>query len=381
MPDVVVAAGVDAARDLDLQRPDVALPVEVGEGLGDPLRHRDRPRRRQRAVVHARAGDDVGDQPDVRRREPRLPQPRVDRRQVPPRHVRQDDVLLVADAQLVVGVLLGEIGEQPHLLGGRVARRAADRLQRHRDDGVVRHPVRGDVGVDPGAQARRRPAAAAAASGLERRRREGRLDLGEERRVDRPHLRPALRERRLDLLAHRRRCPPRARGSSAAPCTCCRAGRAGCRSCRIASRYGSRSAFGRNSRTVLRDHRRPPEAAADHHLVARSRPPRCGSMRSPMSCERITARSCAAPVMPILNLRAEPVELRMVGRPLPDQLRRRPRILDLVGGRAGEMVGGHVADAVAAGLDRVHLDVRQRLEDVGHVAQLRPVELDVRAGW
>ena len=138
--------------DLDLQRPDVALPVEIGEGLGDLLGDRDRARRRERAVVHARAGDDVGDEPDVRRREPRRLEPRVDRRQVPARHVRQDDVLLVADAQLVVGVLLGEIGEDAHLLGRRVARGAADRLQRDGDDRVVRQPVRGDVGVDPGAQ-------------------------------------------------------------------------------------------------------------------------------------------------------------------------------------------------------------------------------------
>ena len=100
-------------------------------------------------------------------------------------------------------------------------------------------------------------------------------------------------------------------------------------------------------------------------------------MRRPMSCERITARSWAAPVMPTLNLRAEPVELRMVGRPLADQLGRRARILDLVGRGAGEMVGGDVADAVAAGLDRVHVDVGQRLEDVRHVPELRPVELDV----
>ena len=155
-PDVVVAAGVDAARDLDLQRPDVALPVEVGEGLGDLLRHRDRARRRQRAVVHARAGDDVRDQPDVRRREPRRLQPRIDLRQVPARHVRQDEVLLVADAHLVVAELLGEVGEHPHLLGGRVARRAADRLQRHGDDGVVRRACARRRWCRPRRAARRR---------------------------------------------------------------------------------------------------------------------------------------------------------------------------------------------------------------------------------
>ena len=45
MADMVMAAGVDAAGDLDLQRPDVALNVEVGEGLGDLLRDGDGRRR------------------------------------------------------------------------------------------------------------------------------------------------------------------------------------------------------------------------------------------------------------------------------------------------------------------------------------------------
>ena len=63
---------------LIFERADVALAVEVGEGLGDPLGDRDRARGRERAVVHARAGDDVGDEADVRRREAGRLQPRVD---------------------------------------------------------------------------------------------------------------------------------------------------------------------------------------------------------------------------------------------------------------------------------------------------------------
>ena len=43
------------------------------------------------------------------------------------------------------------------------------------------------------------------------------------------------------------------------------------------------------------------------------------------------------------------------------------------------MVAGDVADAIAAGLDRVHLDARQLGQDVGHVFEPRPVELDVLA--
>src|SRR3546814_14213416 len=53
------------------------------------------------------------------------------------------------------------------------------------------------------------------------------------------------------------------------------------------------------------------------------------------------------------------------------------RVFDLIGRGTGKLVGGDIADAVAAGLDGVHLDGRQLLEDIGHVDQLRPVVLDV----
>src|SRR5690606_33442390 len=65
VPRVVMAAGVDAAADLDLQLAEIALPVEVGEALRDLLRHRDRAGVGQRAVVESRAGDDVGHQVEV----------------------------------------------------------------------------------------------------------------------------------------------------------------------------------------------------------------------------------------------------------------------------------------------------------------------------
>ena len=62
-----------------------------------------------------------------------------------------------------------------------------------------------------------------------------------------------------------------------------------------------------------------------------------------------------------LELARQVGELRMEGRPLADDLGPDARILDLVGRDAGELVGGHVADAVAAGLDRVHLDLGELL--------------------
>ncbi len=44
------------------------------------------------------------------------------------------------------------------------------------------------------------------------------------------------------------------------------------------------------------------------------------------------------------------------------------------------MIRGGVADAVAAGLNGMHLDGRKLGQDVGHFRELRPVVLDVLAG-
>jgi hypothetical protein len=80
-----------------------------------------------------------------------------------------------------------------------------------------------------------------------------------------------------------------------------------------------------------------------------------------------------------LELARQVAELGMQRGPLAQDFGDRPRIDDLVGGGAGELVGGDVADAIARGLDGVHLDAGEVVEDVGHVAQLGPVELDVLA--
>ena len=60
-----------------------------------------------------------------------------------------------------------------------------------------------------------------------------------------------------------------------------------------------------------------------------------------------------------LELARQERELRMQRRPLPQDLGVGARVGDLVVGDAGEMIGGDVADAVARGLDRVHLDARR----------------------
>jgi hypothetical protein len=68
-----------------------------------------------------------------------------------------------------------------------------------------------------------------------------------------------------------------------------------------------------------------------------------------------------------LELARQPVELRVQRRPLADDLRVGARIGHLVRGGPGEVVGGDIANAVARGLDGVHLHLGQLAEDVGDV--------------
>ena len=70
----------------------------------------------------------------------------------------------------------------------------------------------------------------------------------------------------------------------------------------------------------------------------------------------------------------------MKSGPLTHDLAVGTGVFQFVRGDAGEVVGGDVAYAVAAGLYGVHLDPSQVRQDVRHGLQLRPVELDVLAG-
>src|SRR5687768_5263332 len=67
--DVVVPAGVHAARDVQIELADVVDVVEIVEAPLDRFRDRDRFRVRERAVIAARARDDVRDRAEVRRGE------------------------------------------------------------------------------------------------------------------------------------------------------------------------------------------------------------------------------------------------------------------------------------------------------------------------
>ena len=80
-----------------------------------------------------------------------------------------------------------------------------------------------------------------------------------------------------------------------------------------------------------------------------------------------------------LELARQEAEFGMQRRPLAHDLAPDARILDLVDGGAGVVVGGDVADAVARGLHGMHVDLGQGRQRVGRVLELDPVELQVLA--
>jgi dissimilatory sulfite reductase (desulfoviridin) alpha/beta subunit len=81
-----------------------------------------------------------------------------------------------------------------------------------------------------------------------------------------------------------------------------------------------------------------------------------------------------------LELARQVGEFRVEGAPLADDFAIRARVHQLVGGHAGKLVRGGVADAIARGLDGVHFHLGQLGQDVGHGFQRRPVELQILAG-
>ena len=70
-------------------------------------------------------------------------------------------------------------------------------------------------------------------------------------------------------------------------------------------------------------------------------------------------------------------EFGMHGQMLAQHLGPDARILDLVGGDAGPLVGGDIAHAIAAGLHAVQADAGEIGHGVGQLLEFDPVELDV----
>ncbi len=69
----------------------------------------------------------------------------------------------------------------------------------------------------------------------------------------------------------------------------------------------------------------------------------------------------------------------MQRRPLANDFAVGAGVFNFIGGDAGEMVGRGVANTVAAGLDRVHLDAGEFFQNLRNIFELGPIELQVLA--
>ncbi len=107
---MMVTAGVDAARNFDLQRADLVLAISAAEALGKVLRDRDRTGIGQGTIIEAGARDDVRSQADVGVGETDFHQFLIHGKQVRLLYVRQHQILHVGNAQLAKAVLVREVG-------------------------------------------------------------------------------------------------------------------------------------------------------------------------------------------------------------------------------------------------------------------------------
>src|SRR6478735_6816174 len=379
MTDMVMAAGVDAAGDVDVQPADQIGQLMIGEAPRQFLRDRDRARIGQRAIVETRAGDDVGDQIDVRRRQPELVDRLPQRRQVALGDMRQSEVLLVADADLAERISVGEIGERIHLLGGGIARRRADRLQRDRDDGIALDLVRGhgvlapcfEIGIGCGLAQLVRHVRQLLVGRIS----EARADVLDHLVVDLergvadvlPLLLDLARELLDTKLVHQDLDARLVDVVAAAV---------------LVVDAQDRLDIAENVAAVdemldgLADERRAPEPAADQHLEAglallvldQLQPDVVDLDRGAVVVRRGDRD---------LELARQEREFRMQRGVLPDQLRPDAGILDLAGRDAGPLVRGDVAHVVAGGLHRMNADLGEIGQRIRQFGELDPVELDV----
>ncbi len=98
--DMMMPAGIDAAGNVDVQAAEITRQLEFVEAPGDFLRDRDRARIGETAIVETGTRDNVADQPDIRDGKADRIERAVKFRQIALRDMRQNEILLVADADL-----------------------------------------------------------------------------------------------------------------------------------------------------------------------------------------------------------------------------------------------------------------------------------------
>ncbi len=285
------------------------------------------------------------------------------------------------DAQLAERVGVGPVGHGVHLRVGRVARRHAVRLERQRHGRVARHLVRRHVALDPAREGLVLEQVLLVGSV-----RVGQLLVDGRREILRDAVELGLRERRraifqvlpllLDLLRELLRrqrldqdLDPRLIEIVAA----------------------AEAVVDAQHRLAIGQQVLPGQVLADDRADDRGTAQAATGQDAGHHLALLVARQVDAQVMHLhggavdlgaghgdLELARQPGEFGVERRPLAQDFRPGARIDHFVGRHARELVGGDVADAVARGLDAVHLDRGELAQDLGRVLELDPVELDVR---
>src|SRR3989344_3337142 len=381
--DVVVATGVHATGDVQVQFADVEQVVQVVETALDRFGDRDRLGVGQGADIATRAADDVGQQADVRRGETFLAQLAPQGEQLVLLDIGQDDVLLVGSTQLTEAVTVGQVGHGVELLVGDVARCNAGRLQRKGHGHVAWLLVRQGIARAPASEAWVLLVEFGQGGGLVVQRLVVRVDevFGDAMHFgfgQRGLATAQVFHFRVDFLGEdfrRQRLDQDLDARLVLVVTTTIAVVDPQDGVEVTQQVLPWQEF----IDERANHRSTAQATADQHPEAQLASGVVHRLQADvMDFDGGTVGG--RPVDGDLELARQVGEFRVEGGPLADDFAPRTRIDQLVGSDTGELVGGDVAQAVAAGLDRVHLHGGQFSQDVRDVFHGRPVELDVLPG-
>src|ERR1700733_3591714 len=148
--DVMMAAGIHAARHLDLDRTEIVQIVQVVEARMYLLGHVDRSGIGEAAEVQTGTADYVGQRADICGREPERIELAPHYRQRRLRYVGQHQVLVVRGPYHAEAHAIGQLRKRLHLPGSHVAGGLAVLLQRHEYHAISGHLVAPRVVAQPG---------------------------------------------------------------------------------------------------------------------------------------------------------------------------------------------------------------------------------------
>ena len=265
----------------------------------------------------------------------------------------------MADAQIGIAIFFSKISDQPHLIGGCIARRRAMRLQADCHDGMRRVTVRGQVRIGPGTEggiSLVKGVIANCRTAAQGRRREGGRDLGQQFLIVAFEQRANLGKTRLDQAGDFLN-PRFVYGDLDSRLVFVIAPAQHVVDAQHRLDIGQQVSLWQKAPHRVANHRRAAKATAHNYLKPRF------ARRIAHHAQADVMRACHRTVIRgtgdgDLELAWQELEFGVVGGPLAQQFRIGARVFDFVRSRPCEMVSRHVAHAVARGLNGVHFHIR-----------------------